>query len=156
MSFLRSLFSDPLPVGSPAPDFTAEDQDRNTVTLSALKGQTVVLVFYPGDDTPTCTVQLCELRDNWQTLQQRGIRVFGVNPRGAASHQSFREKFNLPFPLLIDRGGKLAAKYNAGGALIVRRTVYAIGPDGTIQFAQRGKPTPAQILATSRQTANSR
>lgn len=146
MSFLRSLLSGPLHEGGPAPDFSAQDEHGNTVALSALKGKTVVLVFYPGDDTPTCTVQLCELRDNWRTLQQRGILVFGVNPRGRASHQRFRKKFNLPFPLLIDRGGRLASKYNAGG-LLVLRTVYAIGPDGVIRFARRGKPAPAEILA---------
>jgi len=146
VSLLRALFSAPLPVGSPAPDFSAFDQDGREVTLSSLKGNPFILVFYPGDDTPTCTTQLCELRDNWTALQQRGIKVFGVNPRGAASHQKFRSKFAFPFPLLVDQGGRLAAQFNAGG-LIVRRTVYGIGAGGTIRFAQRGKPSPDEVVA---------
>lgn len=146
MSLLRAFFSDPLEVGSPAPEFSAADQDGREVTLASLKGHPFILVFYPGDNTPTCTAQLCELRDNWETLQRRGIQVFGVNPRGAASHRRFRGKFGFPFPLLVDEGGRLAALFNAGG-WIVRRTVYGIDSGGTIRFAHRGKPSPDEVLA---------
>jgi thioredoxin-dependent peroxiredoxin len=143
---LKWLFEDPLPVGSPAPDFVAFDQERNRTELTALRGRPVILVFYPGDDTPTCTKQLCELRDNWATLEAKGVAVFGVNPQGMRSHSRFRTKHNLPFPLLVDKRGQLARLYHAGG-LLVRRTVYGIGADGIIRFVQRGVPSPSEILA---------
>lgn len=139
------FFSDPLPVGSPAPDFTAPDQDGNPVTLSQLRGRNVVLVFYPGDDTPVCTRQLCEFRDEWHSAETRNILVFGVNPAGDASHRRFREKYALPFPILVDEQRRIAKLYRCGG-LIVRRTVYLIGPDGLIRYSMRGKPQASEVL----------
>lgn len=73
------------------------------------------------------------------------MRVFGVNPQSASSHQRFREKNHFPFPLLVDRGQKVAALYHANG-LIVKRTVYRVGPDGIIRFARRGMPDPREVL----------
>jgi peroxiredoxin Q/BCP len=146
MDVFSWLFSEPLPEGTPAPDFSLTDDAGRKVTLSALRGKSVVLVFYPGDDTPGCTKQLCEFRDDWKAAKARGVKVFGVNPQGAQSHAKFREKFKLPFPLLVDQGSKVAALYNADG-LIVKRTVYLIGPDGVIRFARRGKPAPEEVLA---------
>lgn len=140
------LFSDPLPPGTPAPDFTLPDDTGNTVKLSKLRGKSVVLVFYPGDDTPGCTRQLCEFRDSWQSVKARGVKVFGVNPGSAASHGRFRKKFDLPFPLLIDSGRKVATLYQANG-IIVKRTVYLIGPDGAIRLGRRGMPSPEEVLA---------
>ena len=140
------LFSDPLPPGTPAPDFTLPDDTGNTVKLSKLRGKSVVLVFYPGDDTPGCTRQLCEFRDSWQSVKARGVKVFGVNPGSAASHGRFRKKFDLPFPLLIDSGRKVATLYQANG-IIVKRTVYLIGPDGVIRLGRRGMPSPEEVLA---------
>jgi peroxiredoxin Q/BCP len=107
-----------------------------------------VLVFYPGDDTPGCTKQLCEFRDSWEAVRARGIEIFGVNPQSARSHIRFREKYGLPFPLLVDQGRKVAALYHAGGP-IVRRTVYLVGPDGVIRLARRGMPRPAELLAAA-------
>jgi peroxiredoxin Q/BCP len=107
------------------------------------------LVFYPGDDTPGCTKQLCEFRDSWSVLKGRGIEVFGVNPAGARKHQHFREKFHFPFPLLIDQGQKIATLYHADG-LWIKRTVYLIGPDGVIRFARRGAPKPAEVLKAAK------
>ena len=75
------LFSNPLPAGSPAPDFTLPKQDGGTVSLSKLRGKNVVLVFYPGDDTPVCRKQLCEFRDQWSEARKLNTQVFGVNPR---------------------------------------------------------------------------
>lgn len=149
MSMLSWLFSDPLAVGATAPDFAAVDDAGNTVHLSALRGHNVVLVFYPGDDTPVCRTQLCEFRDRWTQVESRNVRVFGVNPQAPASHTKFRSKFNFPFPLLVDKGQKIAALYNASG-LIVKRTVYLIGPDGVIRYARRGKPSPEEVLAAAR------
>jgi len=144
-----SLFgSDTLPVGTPAPDFSLADDSGRPVTLTSLRGKNVVLVFYPGDNTPGCTKQLCEFRDNWSAAREKGVEVFGVNPQGPASHTRFRQKFQLPFPLLVDQGRQAAKKYNASG-LIVRRTVYLIGPDGVIRFARRGMPKPAEVLAAA-------
>lgn len=140
------LFSDPLPVGAKAPDFTLPDDSGHTVELSALRGKSVVLVFYPGDDTPGCTKQLCQLRDDWSEAVARGVEVFGVNPGSAQSHDKFRRKFGFPFPLLVDQGQKVATLYHANG-IIVKRTVYRIGPDGVIRFARRGMPSPHEVLA---------
>jgi thioredoxin-dependent peroxiredoxin len=140
-------FSEPLRVGSAAPDFSLPDETGRVVTLSGLRGREVVLVFYPGDDTPTCTRQLCEFRDAWQEARERGIEVLGVNPWSASKHEKFRRKFNFPFPLLVDAGQKVASQYNAGG-LWVKRTVYRIGKDGTIRFASRGVPKPEVVFGT--------
>jgi len=85
------------------------------------------------------------LRDNWSEARARGVEVFGVNPQSASSHQRFRGKYHFPFPLLVDAGQKVAALYHANG-LIVKRTVYRIGPDGVIQFARRGMPSPKEVL----------
>jgi peroxiredoxin Q/BCP len=140
------LFSDPLMVGTVAPDFTLPDDAGHTVSLTSLHGKNVLLVFYPGDNTPGCTKQLCQLRDNWDRLRSTGVAVFGINPQSADSHTSFRQKQKLPFPLLVDKGQKVAELYHANG-LIVKRTVYLIGPDGKIRFGRRGMPTPDQVLA---------
>lgn len=145
-SFIDAYFGGPLRVGSPAPEFSAADQSGKAVQLSALKGSPLVLVFYPGDDTPGCTRQLCEFRDRWGAYKDAGVAVFGVNPQGAASHEKFVSKFGFPFPILVDRGGNIANRYRAGG-LLVRRTVYGIDAAGRIAFAQRGMPAPGLVLA---------
>jgi thioredoxin-dependent peroxiredoxin len=142
---LSWLFSDPLPVGSPAPDFELPDDAGNAVSLSGLRGRNVLLVFYPGDDTPGCTRQLCRLRDEWEELRARGVQVYGVNPQDARHHQRFRNKFHLPFPLLVDDAQKVARQYHANG-LIVKRTVYLVDAKGVIRFAARGMPEPREVL----------
>jgi thioredoxin-dependent peroxiredoxin len=145
---LSWLFSDPLPPGAAAPDFSAEDDEGRTVSLRQLRGRNVVLVFYPGDDTPTCTRQLCEFRDTWEEAKAKNVAVLGLNPWSRARHQKFRRKFSLPFPLLMDPGQKVAGLYRANG-LFIKRTVYLIGPDGVIRYAKRGKPSPAEVLAAA-------
>lgn len=146
---LSWLFSDPLEVGSQAPEFNAPDDQGNLVSLSALRGKNVVLVFYPGDNTSVCRAQLCEFRDRWERAKQKNTVVFGVNPSGAASHQSFREKNSLPFPLLIDKGQKIAESYHTNG-LIIKRTVYLIDTGGKIRYAKRGKPSVDEVLKAAR------
>ena len=141
--------SPPLPVGTAAPDFSVPDQDGGRVTLSALRGKNVVLVFYPADDTSVCTKQLCEFRDRWAEAQARNTAVFGVNPARSRAHQKFRDKYKFPFPLLIDEGQTVARLYQAGGWFVPKRTVYLIGPDGAIRFARRGKPSPEEVLAAA-------
>ena len=139
------LSSPLLPIGSLAPDFTLPDQDGNPVTLSRLRGKNVVLIFYPRDETTVCRKQLCEFRDRSSLTASTGTLVFGINPQNSASHKDFRDRQNLGFPLLVDAGQKVAGLYRAGG-FIVRRSVYLVGKDGTIRFANRGKPTPEEVL----------
>ncbi len=146
--FLAWLFSKPLPVGEPAPDFSLPDQDGKIVSLAELRGRNVVLVFYPGDDTTVCRQQLCEFRDRWARAAENNTLVFGVNPQNAASHDRFRAKSKLPFPLLVDAGQKMGELYHTRG-LIVKRTVYLIGPDGSIRYARRGTPHPDEVLAAA-------
>jgi peroxiredoxin Q/BCP len=146
---LLRLFSPLLSVGSSAPDFSLPDQEGNIVTLSGLRGRNVVLVFYPADDTSVCTKQLCEFRDRWALVQQKNTVVLGMNPAKSASHAKFRDRFQLPFPILVDRGQKVGALYHARGLVVPRRTVYLIGPDGVIRFARRGKPEPEEVLAAA-------
>ena len=142
------LFSDPLPVGAPAPDFSLADQDGKSVSLSALRGRNVVLVFYPGDDTTVCRQQLCEFRDRWADAQRKNTLVFGVNPQNAKSHARFQANRRLPFPLLVDSGQSMGELYHTRG-LVVKRTVYLIGPDGRIRYARRGMPDPDEVLAAA-------
>lgn len=144
---LSWLFSDPLPVGSDAPSFEAKDERGNTVSLHQFRNEkNVVLIFYPADDTPGCTKQACQIRDSWPEVNTRDVVVFGVNSNNATSHRKFREKYRIPYPLLVDQGKKISNRYNTGG-LITRRTVYLIGKDGKILFAQRGMPSPQEIIS---------
>jgi peroxiredoxin Q/BCP len=145
---MRWLFSKPLAVGDPAPDFSLPDQAGNIVSLRELRGHNVVLIFYPGDDTTVCRRQLCEFRDQWFAAASKNTVIFGVNPQSAASHEKFRVKSKLPFPLLIDRGQKMGELYHTRG-LLVKRTVYLIAPDGVIRFARRGTPDPEEVLASA-------
>lgn len=101
--------------GSKAPDFTAKDQNGNTVKLSKLKGQKVVLYFYPKDDTPGCTKEACSFRDSFSLFTKKGIKVLGVSIDDEKSHQKFIEKYNLPFDLLADTEKKIVEKYGVWG-----------------------------------------
>jgi peroxiredoxin Q/BCP len=145
---LSWLFSDPLPVGEDAPDFTLGDQNGNQVSLAALRGSNVVLVFYPADETTLCTKQLCEFRDNWALAQAKDAVVLGINPGNEQKHERFRAKHGFPFPLLADPGQRVGAQYRTKG-LIVKRTVYLIGKSGKIRYAKRGKPVPDEVLAAA-------
>jgi peroxiredoxin Q/BCP len=91
-----------LKVGDLAPDFETIDQNSEPIKLSDFKGQKVVIYFYPKDNTPTCTIQSCNIRDNFQAFLDRGIKVFGISTSGLKAHQNFIEKFDLPFDLLLD------------------------------------------------------
>ena len=147
MSYLNWLFSEPLPPGTDAPDFTLSDQKGAQVSLAQYRGnKNVVLVFYPGDNTTICTKQLCEFRDEWALVEAKDAVVLGINPQNRASHLKFAEQQKYPFPLLVDEGKQVASLYRASG-LIVKRTVYLIGKDGKIHYSQRGKPEPRVVLA---------
>ncbi len=101
--------------GDKAPAFSLPADDGRTVRLSELEGRPVVLYFYPKDDTPGCTKEACGFRDAWADVQETGAVVLGISPDGVASHQRFREKYRLPFPLLADTDHAVAAAYGAWG-----------------------------------------
>ncbi|MGA2881622.1 MAG: peroxiredoxin [Bryobacteraceae bacterium] len=145
---LSWLFSQTLPVGQDAPDFTLRDQEGNPVSLAALRGQNVVLVFYPADETTLCTRQLCEFRDSSALVQSKGAVVLGINPADEAKHARFRANHSFAFALLADPGQRVGAEYRTKG-LIVKRTVYLIGRSGKIRYARRGKPDPEEVLAAA-------
>jgi thioredoxin-dependent peroxiredoxin len=145
---LSWLFSEPLAAGQDAPEFTLRDQDGGSVSLGALRGKNVVLVFYPADETTLCTKQLCEFRDNWALAQSKDAVVLGINPGSEARHARFRAKHGFPFALLADPGQRVGALYGAKG-LIVKRTVYLVGKSGKIRYGRRGKPAPEEVLGAA-------
>lgn len=98
--------------GDKAPDFEGRDQDGNIIRLADLKGKKVVLYFYPKDDTPGCTAQACNLRDNYEALQAKGYEIIGISSDDEKSHQKFREKYQLPFPLIADTDKSIHEKYD--------------------------------------------
>jgi peroxiredoxin Q/BCP len=143
-----------LPVGAPAPSFTAVAHDGQKLELAKLKGRSVVLYFYPMDDTAGCTKEASEFRDAWDKLQKQGVSVFGVSTQDNSSHKAFAEKYSLPFPLLPDQKGELAAKYKVPVVNgVARRITYLIGKDGKIEHVwPQVNPTghAAEILAQIR------
>ncbi|MCS7084775.1 MAG: thioredoxin-dependent thiol peroxidase [Bacteroidia bacterium] len=127
--------------GETAPDFAAPDQHGTTHTLSQYRGRKVALYFYPADDTPGCTAQACNLRDNHERLQTEGYVVIGVSPDGVESHKKFAEKHRLPFTLLADPEKKILTAYGAWGekklygktVTGVKRTTFLIDENGNIE-----------------------
>ena len=105
-----------LKIGDPAPEFTLPDQNGSPVSLGSLRGQRVVIYFYPKDDTPGCTKEACNFRDRWDRFEANGIRVLGISKDGATSHGKFISKYNLPFTLLTDAEPcPVAAAYGSYG-----------------------------------------
>ena len=121
-----------LSVGTSAPAFSVKDTNGNTVSLSNFSGKTVVLYFYPKDDTPGCTKEACSFRDNYSTYQGKDVVVLGVSLDDSASHQAFTDKYNLPFPLLADTEGALTQAYDVDGGGYAKRVTYVIDGDGQI------------------------
>lgn len=105
--------SEAIKPGSKAPDFKAESTDGSVVTLESLRGRTVVLYFYPKDETPGCTREACAFRDAWTDVQGLGVVVLGVSKDSIASHAKFQAKHRLPFPLLSDPDGRILEAYGA-------------------------------------------
>lgn len=129
-----------LAIGDLAPDFTLLSDDGSAVTLSALRGQTVVIYFYPKDDTPGCTTQSCGFRDNYAAMQAAGAVVLGISPDSVASHAKFKQKFSLPFPLLADTEHSVCIAYGVWGEksmygktyMGVTRSHVVVAPDGRL------------------------
>src|SRR5580693_2119760 len=128
--------SSDLQVGQKAPDFTVLNDKDEKVKLSDFKGQKVVLYFYPKDSTPGCTKEACSFRDGYSDLQRWGIVLLGCSIDSADNHRAFASKYNLPFPLLLDPGNKIAKAYGADNGIPIlgldRRVTYVIGEDGNI------------------------
>lgn len=121
-----------LQVGDTAPDFELSDDRGQKVKLSDLLGKRIILYFYPRDDTRGCTIQACGFRDNYARIQDKGAIVLGVSRDDQASHQAFKEKFDLPFPLLIDSDHKLAEAYGVWGDQRYIRSHFVIDETGKL------------------------
>lgn len=101
--------------GAKAPDFAGVDQNGKSIALKDFKGHKIILYFYPKDNTPGCTAQACNLRDNYETLLKQGFKVIGVSVDSVKSHKKFEEKYNLPFPLIADENKIIVEKYGVWG-----------------------------------------
>lgn len=148
----------PLTAGDVAPDFSLPDADGNTVALSALEGQRVILFFYPRDNTPGCTKEACAFRDAYSDLQAKNVALFGISTDSAKSHTKFATKHDLPFPLLVDADGEVGSRYGCYGPkkmygkeyMGITRSSFVIGPNGKIEKAYyKVKPEPhvAEVIA---------
>ena len=128
--------------GSKAPAFKGVDQHGNTVSIADFKGKKLVLYFYPKDDTPGCTAQACNLRDNYKALLKKGLQVLGVSVDSVKSHQKFIEKYELTFSLIADEDKKIVDKYNLWGQkkfmgrtyMGTSRTTFLIDEAGMVRF----------------------
>lgn len=139
-----------LTIGTEAPDFTLRSHRGGTVHLADLRGnQRALLVFYPKDDTPGCTAQLCAIRDNFAALTRYDVTPLGINADSEADHAAFAEGQHYQFDLLVDDNLAVAQRYDAAteGSARPQRTVYIVGKDGKVIFAERGAPSPATMIA---------
>lgn len=137
-----------LPVGAEAPVFEAETSDGGRVSLASFRGNNaVLLMFYPEDDTPGCTRQMCAARDEGTYYHAHRVVRFGVNPGGRDSHRDFADKYSLDFPLLVDQDAEIASAYGVlredGG---VARATYLIDTDGKIAYAEPGAHSAQEVL----------
>ena len=139
----------PVSAGIPAPDFELLDDTNTPRKLSDYRGRHVVLYFYPEDDTPGCTKEACNFRDDYSAYEKAGVLILGVSPDSVASHVKFKKKFQLPFPLLADAGHKVCDLYQVWGPKEfmgkkyegVLRTTFLVDPDGKIaQVFEKVRP----------------
>jgi thioredoxin-dependent peroxiredoxin len=121
-----------LAAGTIAPAFSVKDDAGNPVSLADFKGKTVVLYFYPKDDTPGCTKEACSFRDSFAEYQGKDVVVLGVSMDDSDSHQAFKTKYSLPFTLLADTEGAITKAYDVDGGGYSKRVTFVIGPDGVI------------------------
>jgi thioredoxin-dependent peroxiredoxin len=140
-----------LPVGSEAPVFAAQTTDGERISLPDFRGeQSVLLMFYPEDDTPGCTRQMCLARDEGARYTEAGIARFGVNPGGMESHVQFRDRYDLDFPLIVDENAEIASAYGVLTGSGVARATYLIDRDGRIAYAQPGTHGADEVLGALR------
>lgn len=123
-------------IGDEAPNFSLKDGDGEEWNLSEQRGRTVVLLFYPGDDTPVCTAQLCSVRDNWSDYQATGAEVVGISTDSAQSHKNFADKYSLTLRLLADEKGEVSTAYGMKSWLPGRsaRGVVVIDKNGRVAY----------------------
>ncbi len=121
-----------LAVGTVAPNFTTTDDSGNTVSLADFKGKTVVLYFYPKDDTPGCTVEAQGFRDSYEQYLDKNTVILGVSMDDQASHKAFKEKYNLPFQLLVDSDGAITQAFDVEGGGYSKRVTFIIDGEGKI------------------------
>jgi thioredoxin-dependent peroxiredoxin len=129
-----------LKAGSPAPDFTMKTDGGGTISLPGLKGKKIVLYFYPKDDTPGCTTQSCDFRDNFHEFDKIGVHIIGISKDSSASHDKFKKKYGLNFPLASDEDGTVCADYGVWQEksmygkkyMGIDRSTFLIGEDGKI------------------------
>lgn len=123
-------------IGTPAPDFSLKDGNGNEWRLSEQGGKVVVLLFYPGDETPICTRQMCSVRDRWEDYSATGAEVVGISTDSVESHKNFAEHHNLPLRLLSDAKGEVADLYGARSLIPgkVARSVFVIDGQGVIRY----------------------
>ncbi|HEU0299882.1 MAG TPA: peroxiredoxin [Longimicrobium sp.] len=140
-----------LPVGSEAPVFLAQTTDGERISLADFRGtQSVVLMFYPEDDTPGCTRQMCLARDEGARYTAAGVARFGVNPGSLESHVQFRDKYSLDFPLIVDQDTEIASAYGVLTESGVSRATYLIDQEGRIAYAQPGTHGADEVLGALR------
>jgi peroxiredoxin Q/BCP len=123
-----------LKVNDKAPLFVLEDDQGQPFSLAEQAGRKVLLVFYPGDNTPVCTKQLCDYRDGVEAFAGLGVDVVGISNDSADSHRKFRQKYDLPFTLLTDPELKVAALYDSKGVLGMKRSVFLVDEKGVIRY----------------------
>lgn len=121
-------------IGQVAPEINLSDQHGKRWRLSSARGKVVVLLFYPADETPTCTKQMCSVRDNWSWYQQTGAEVIGINTDSVEKHRGFAEHHQLPLHLLSDASGSVVRAYEMRSLLYTKRGVVVIDQDGYIRF----------------------
>ena len=117
-----------------APDFVLNDEQEQPFRLKDHLGERLLLVFYPGDNTPVCTRQLCDYRDGVEAFRDLGVKVVGISNDDAASHQAFKNKHKLPFTLLSDNRLEVADLYDSKGMLGMKRTLFLIDEEGRIRY----------------------
>lgn len=123
-----------LNVNDRAPDFELPDESGDSFSLGAHRGEMLLLVFYPGDNTPVCTRQLCDYRDGIEAFEGLGVRVIGISRDDAASHRAFKEKHGLPFTLLSDPDLEVAEAYDSKGMLGMKRSLFLVDEEGVIRY----------------------
>ncbi|MEO1447625.1 MAG: peroxiredoxin [Cyanobacteria bacterium J06635_11] len=124
--------------GTSAPNFTSKDDAGNSVSLSDFSGKTVVLYFYPKDDTPGCTKEACSFRDSYEAYNGKDIAVLGVSRDDETSHKAFKDKFSLPFPLVVDTDGAISNAYDVDGGGYSKRVTFVIDGDGKVSKVYDG------------------
>jgi peroxiredoxin Q/BCP len=123
-----------LQVNDKAPEFSLRDEQGRSFSLASHRGERLLLVFYPGDNTPVCTSQMCDYRDGVEAFAGMGVQVVGISNDDADSHRKFKAKYNLPFILLTDAELKTAQRYDTKGLLGMKRSVFLIDEEGVIRY----------------------